>query len=411
MRKVGAVQLSLVSIGLVVGLAACDGDSGPSRIIDPPVVSEDLLTVLGLGTVSERYTAEVWVRGNTAYTTTWGGSPRGGRVGDVVKIWDVSGNEPELVDSLKIPNAVTLGDVQTSDDGSLLVVAVEYEPNGGIALYSLADPRKPQLIKMYTSDLLKFGVHTAEVARVNGRLYAFCAVDPRPGVNARLVIVDITDPQNPVETTVKEIGYPFIHDVFVRDGYLFTAEWYQGVGIWDIGAEGGSIENPKLLKRVFTVDGQVHNIWWFHDPTDAVNGKRYLFVGEEGPSSIGFSSSGDVHVVDITNIAEAKEVAYYSVQAAGAHNFSMDEEQGLLYAAFYNGGVRVIDVRGDLSQCTETQKSSDGRCRLHAIEGRELAHMPLEDTPVYIWGVQFTGNAVYASDMLNGLWKFAPFVR
>ena len=33
---------------------------------------------------------------------------------------------------------------------------------------------------------------------------------------------------------------------------------------------------------------------------------------------------------------------------AGAHNFSVDEAKGLLYAAYYNAGVRVLDVRGDL---------------------------------------------------------------
>jgi hypothetical protein len=25
--------------------------------------------------------------------------------------------------------------------------------------------------------------------------------------------------------------------------------------------------------------------------------------------------------------------------------------------------------------------------------------------PVYIWGVQLVGSRVYASDMLNGIWK------
>jgi hypothetical protein len=30
---------------------------------------------------------------------------------------------------------------------------------------------------------------------------------------------------------------------------------------------------------------------------------------------------------------------------------------------------------------------------------------------VYIWGVRFDGNFVYASDMLNGLWKLAAANR
>ena len=31
--------------------------------------------------------------------------------------------------------------------------------------------------------------------------------------------------------------------------------------------------------------------------------------------------------------------------------------------------------------------------------------------PVFVWGVQYTGDAVYASDMLNGLVKLQPVTR
>jgi len=39
--------------------------------------------------------------------------------------------------------------------------------------------------------------------------------------------------------------------------------------------------------------------------------------------------------------------------------------------------------------------------------GRELAHAPSDALPVYVWGVQLVGQYVYASDMLNGVWKFS----
>jgi hypothetical protein len=31
--------------------------------------------------------------------------------------------------------------------------------------------------------------------------------------------------------------------------------------------------------------------------------------------------------------------------------------------------------------------------------------------PVYVWGVHFVGSNVYASDMLNGLWKLRGVSR
>jgi len=402
--------LSIMALLCVVG---CGSDSATpvTPIVTVPKdttpsiapVSAAPLVVLGQGTIAERYTSELWVRGTTAYTSSWG--TRGVIPGNAVKIWDVSGSTPLLVDSVIVANAGTTGDVQVSDDGTILAVAIEPRPNGGLAIYSLASPRKPQLITRYSSARLQWGVHTAELARVNGILYAFCSIDPASNVPAQLVIVSLADPANPVEVSALTIGNPLIHDVFVRDGLLFAAEWNDGVAIYDIGAISGSVAAPKFIGRVKTVGGQVHNLWWFNDPTTSE--KRYVFVGQEGPGSVGSSSVGDIHVVDISNRAVPKEVAVFSVTGAGVHNFSMDEANGRLYAAYYNGGVKVLNVRGDLSSCTADQKTTDGRCDL-AKMGRLAAFANTSTNGLaYVWGVHWQPGALYASDMLTGLWKFA----
>lgn len=380
-------------LGVVSSIACNDSP------VDPPSSGSAVMGVLGRGGVSERYTAEVWVHGNYAYTTTWGNR---GAAGNAVKIWDVSGAAPLLVDSLIVPGANTLGDVQVSDDGTLLVVATEFAP-GSIMIYDRANPVKPTLITRYTTPRTNAGVHTAEVQRVNGRLYAFLSVDPP----ARLVIVDITDPSAPLEVFTAPMGAPFIHDVFVRDGILFTALWDGGLSIWDLGGAGaGSVASPRLIGNVGTAGGQVHNVWWYHPPGGT---KRYAFVGEEGPGIVGSNASGDIHVVDVSDFAAPREVAFFSVPGAGTHNFSVDEARGILYAAFYNGGVRAIDITGDLSTCPATEKSADGRCDL-ARMGRELAHGLLDSAPVFVWGVHLVAGKVYASDMLNGLWVLQGFV-
>ena len=382
---------------ILATLGAC----GSEKVVQPPGAKSKLLATLGQGVVLERFTGEVWVRGNVAYTTTWGNR---GNPGNAVKIWDVSHDAPVLVDSLIVPNAVTLGDVQTSDDGTLLVVATEFSP-GSIMIYDLTSPTHPQLITRYTSPLTDPGVHTSEVQRVNGRLYAFLCIDPRNGNPARLVIVDITDPTAPTQVFTAQMGSPFVHDVYVRDGYLITALWDAGITIWDIGGGGaGSVSNPVPVGSLQTFGGEVHNVWWYH----AASGeKKYVFVGQEGPGSIGAFSSGDIHVVDVSTLSTPKEVAFYHLAGAGTHNFSVDEARGILYAAYYNGGVRALDVTGDLAGCTAAQKSSDGRCDL-GLMGREIGHAFGEGQVVYVWGVQWINNSVFASDMLNGLWRLAP---
>ena len=378
-------------------VVACNSDNS----MLPPTGSQALV-VLGEGVVTDRYTGEIWVRGNVAYTTTWGSRQA---PGNAVNIWDVSGNAPTLVNTVIVPNAATLGDVQASDDGQLLIVATEYSPDGSIMIYSLADPVHPQLVSRYATALTSPGVHTAEVQRVNGKLYAFLSVDPGGGSQARLVIVDLSNPAVPTQVFTAVMGNPFVHDVYVRDGILITALWNQGITIWDIGGVGaGSVANPIPLGSLVTVGGEVHNVWWYHN---AVTGeKRYAFVGQEGFASIGFSSTGDIHVVDVSNFAAPREVAFFHLDGAGTHNFSVDESRGILYAAYYNGGVRAIDINGDLSSCDAAHRSLDGRCDLASM-GREVANGLAEQQPVFVWGVQLSGGRVYASDMLNGIWKLA----
>ena len=421
--------LVLSTFSLTLSLAACgsDGTTSPgdgNKSFSPASCSginlgarpaalnvagaAGKLALLGNGVETARYTAEIAVRGNTAYTTTW--SFRGANPGNKINVWDVSGNTPALVDSVLVSNATTLGDVAVSDDGALLVVATE-RSGGSIVIFDLADPRHPRLLSRFNNAHTDPGVHTAEIGRVNGKLYGFLSIDPTSTAHARLVIVDLSTPSAPREVFTKEVGNPFVHDTFVRDGLLFVALWDDGMQIWDLGGCGGSgasPENPRVLGGVKTVGGEVHNVWWYHDPS---GGKRFAFVGQEGPGAIGSSSVGDIHVVDITDPTQPKEVAFYHVDGAGTHNFSVDEAHGVLYAAYYNAGVRAIDVRGDLASCLPSQQvgSGDGggsvRCDLRLM-GRELATGLLDaGKPVYVWGVQYLGGNVYASDMLNGIWK------
>jgi hypothetical protein len=426
-RVFGAMLLSLAALTTV---GACGGADTPIPT-DPGLVPPNCpginlgpkpaqltlsphtppaLKVLGNGLDMARYQAEIAVRGTTAYSSTWAGAYRTPNVpGNKINVWDVSGNTPVLVDSLIVAGAITTGDVQVSDDGQLLVVATEYF-TGSMAVYSLADRWHPRLLSRFSSDQTAPGVHTAKLGRVNGTLYAFLSVDPSGDSDpARLVIVDLSVPESPVQVSVKITGRPYVHDVFQRDGLLFVGRWNDGVDIWDIGGcgTGASPAHPVVLGNVNTIDGAAHNIWWYHDPSGS---KRFAFVGEEEPGTVPSSSKGDIHVIDISNLAAPKEVAFYSVQGAGTHNFSVDEVNGVLYAAYYNAGIRALDIRGDLGTCPRNQQQFNAKANLYRCDlrlmGRELA-AGLTDvhTNVYVWGVQYLNGSLYASDMLNGIWK------
>ena len=209
----------------IAGLLAAAGCHSDATRPDESIGTPAVLTVLGHGNFTpKRTTAELAVRGTTAYTTTWGNSAA---VASVFYIWDAAGDAPLLVDSVRVDNATTLGDVAVSDDGTLLVVATE-RTGGGLAIYSLADPRRPAPIARYVTASTTGGVHTAEIGRVNGKLYGFLSIDPSSTQPAHLVIVDLSTPTAPVEVLSRPIGNPFVHDTFLRDGLLYLALWDDG---------------------------------------------------------------------------------------------------------------------------------------------------------------------------------------
>jgi len=309
------MRAAVLAATIAAGLSACGGDAelltGPHSpascpgidvgarpaAFSLPVKNPVSIPVLGAGVESLRYTAEVAARGTVAYTTTW--SFRGANPGNRINVWDVTGNAPVLVDTITVANATTLGDVAVSDDGSLLVVATE-RTGGSIVIFDLADPKHPKQLSRFSNADTDPGVHTAEIGRVNGVLYGFLSIDPINSTPARLVIVDLSNPSAPQEIFTKVTGNPFVHDTFVRDGLLFVALWDDGLEVWDIGGcgTGASPSHPVVLGGVKTLGGEVHNAWWYHD---ANGGKRFVFVGQEGPGTIGSSSKGDIHVVDVSD--------------------------------------------------------------------------------------------------------------
>ncbi|HEX3926873.1 MAG TPA: hypothetical protein VHW65_02660 [Gemmatimonadales bacterium] len=190
------------------------------------------------------------------------------------------------------------------------------------------------------------------------------------------------------------------HDTFVRDGLAFLCAWNTGVLIYDVGngVKGGSPSNPQLISSLVTsADGvaagpEVHNAWWFQNPVTGE--KKYLFIGQEGPGTVGTSSSGDIHIVNVSNLAAPVEVGFIHINGAGTHNFWMDESRQILYAAYYNGGVVAIDVSGTLSGDMSNRI-------IHEVT-------PGGPNNTYVWGVMLSGNTLYATDMVSGFWALDP---
>jgi len=144
---------------------------------------------------------------------------------------------------------------------------------------------------------------------------------------------------------------------------------------------------------VQTVGGQTHNAWYW-----PVAG--YVFVGEES------SRPGVVHVVDVSDLSNPVEVATFGVSGHTAHNFSMDEARGILYVTWLGGGLKAIDVSGDLVGRLDTQGREIGYTGQAMGTICPIANLCRPGT--LSWGVQLHDGLVYVSDVNSGLWIFRP---
>ena len=57
-------------------------------------------------------------------------------------------------------------------------------------------------------------------------------------------------------------------------------------------------------------------------------------------------ASGYVHILDMSDIEAPVEVARYEVPDAGAHNMWIEDD--IMYIGYYQGGLRVVDISGEL---------------------------------------------------------------
>jgi hypothetical protein len=264
----------------------------------------------------------------------------------------------------------------------------------GIVVLDLSSPAHPKIISEFT-ETVTGGVHNVWIDGANNLVYA-CHNGTRD-----VRIIDISDPRAPRE--VGRWGLPnedrSLHDVIVQDGYAYLSYWNDGLVMLDVGAgtHGGSPQQPAFVSRFQYPGGQTHT---------AFRHGKYLFVGDEiFPSDWNadrpIEARGYVHVVDYSDPEKPVEVARYEVPEAGAHNFWVEDD--VLYVGYYQAGLRVLDISGEL------------RGDLYS-QGREMGVLstssPDAITPNWsmTWGAQpFKGNII-TSDLNSGLW-LAKFRR
>ena len=362
----------------------------------------------GQGRVADVHTSDLWVfEGNDgrdyAVTGTWGGD-------GWAYFWDVTDpTNPVKTDSLQV-DARTVNDVKVSPDARYAALSREGASNrrNGVVLLDLSDPAHPTIASTFDGNGVTGGVHN--MFATEDHLFALAGGD-------KYVIIDVTDLANP--RFVSEYNHPDsrIHDVWVHDGIAYSSEWENGVVVVDVGNGrwGGTIENPVFVTNVPYPVGRTHAAFPYVQES---TGKVYLFLGDEiltregaafegfggdapydpatGTGGVQSPSSGYVHIIDFTDPENPRDVARYEISEAGTHNMWIEDD--VLYQAYYEGGLRVVDISGELM----------GNL---AKQGREIAVFKPFDPQGFlanqpnVWGAQPHKGHVFFSDFNSGLWS------
>jgi len=349
--------------------------------------------------------AEEWIWDHYAYLST---------ISDKLYVYDISDPAHPLPgETLKV-DARLINDVSVTPDGKIGVITREGASSrkNGIVFLDTSDPMHPKVLSEYTATVTG-GVHSAYI----NSHYVYLTDD----ATGSLRVIDFADVKNPREVARWEversgqmtIALPegegvatagrYLHDVQVIDGLAYLAYWRDGLVILDVGngIKGGSPEHPKLVSNCRFNYDELYGAGWLAGAHAIYRYKNYVFVGDEVfPGIFSLASReripvrGIVHVVDVTDLQNPKQVATYSVPEAGSHNIWIFDD--VLYMGFYNGGARVLDVSGELRGELFNQ-------------GREIAHIWTGDSKGYrpnlpfAWGAYPYKGVFYVNDVHSGL--------
>ncbi len=373
--------------------ASCGVASASKTLKISPREVTRKIEMVGHGSVNDRHTSDFWVWEGVdgrdyAVTGTWGAD-------GTAFFWDVT--DPAnitKIDSVKV-DARTVNDVKISEDGTICVISREGASNrkNGLVIIDVKNPRDVEIISRFDENLTG-GVHNVFI--YEDHVYALSG-------GQKYYIINIEDPKNPYAVSKFELDTPghSIHDVWVVDGIAYSSNWSDGVQLVDVGngIAGGSVKNPKQFASYAYPNNANHAAFPYRSKT----GKFYVIGGDEifpyglntGKGGVNMAG-GYLHVIDFTDLDNPEEIARFEVPYAGSHNYWIEDD--ILYVAFYNGGVRVVDLSGELMGDLRKQ-------------GREIAWIIPNDGNGYTanapftWGAQLYKGHIFYSDWNSGLWS------
>ena len=371
------------------------------------------LKLIGHGLISDVYTSDLWLwpgigkhKGKDfAVTGTWGANGE-------AYFWDVTDpSKMTIIDTITV-DARTVNDVKISGDGKVGVISREGASNrkNGFVVLDVTNPYNVKITAEFNDDMTG-GVHNVFI--YDNHVYAV-------NNGRKFDIINIEDPSNPFRVGIYELNTPghSIHDVWVENGIAYSSNWADGVHAVDVGglkfnernrkkieynpllmkAGKGSPANPTHLASLVDPNGHNHAAFPFKSQS---TDKFYIVAGDEWfpwrypGKPRPYQPRGGFHFLDFTDIDNPKEEAVYTITEAGSHNHWIKGDT--LYAAYYNGGLRIVDISGELLGDLYRQ----GREIAFFLNSHSEGRIP---NSTNVWGTIPYKGYIFYSDMYSGLY-------
>lgn len=232
--------------------------------------------------------------------------------------------------------------------------------DGGFRVWDISDPANPELLSYVRTH--GFGVHRFDM----DENYAYISTEMEGYIGNILVIYDLADPRNPTEVsrwhmpgqhlaggeTPTWTGYKNrLHHALRVGNEMWAAVWNAGFQVVDV----SDITAPKTIAA--------HNYHPpFPEPTHTVlpceqliDGRRIAVVVDEEHDHLPGRLHAFLWVFDVTDLDNIHALSAFDVSERespwsrekgrfGAHQFREKLDGTLVYATWFSGGLRVIDI-------------------------------------------------------------------
>ncbi len=271
---------------------------------------------------------------------------------------------------------------------------------GRILILDIANPRNPIQVGLYEI----VAPHAASKIQVVGHYaYAIGNYSTGTGYSRTLSIIDMADPKKPHEVgfyTVSDKSSEFLFDLHISGKYAYLANSRSGLHIIDV----SNPQNPSEV-GIFSYSGK--EIYAVH----AVGNYAYL-------------STGGAEGLIVIDISDPTHPFGTGVLQQYTYAWGIYADSRFVYMADMWRGLRIIDVSDPMNPYESGFYEKYGYTKIHVSGGYaylagagldvvdlndpknpiEMGHLQIDYITGYITGVWVSGDYVYVTDKLKGLY-------